>query len=309
MQEKKNIRLIISLLLLIIATVLTAWLMNRSDQDVVDKDLFKTADLKSVDEITLESTNGKTKLEFNGTKWKINDRYDADRDLIDVLFATLQQAAPKRPVATSLRDSISNYLKKAGVKVSLYIDGKKIKTFFAGGNERKTQAYFNDAENNAPYVMVIPGYRVYTSGIFELEANGWRDKRIFNFNWRNFKSLTATFPAQPDQNFKATFIDHYFGIEGITAVDTTKLNDYLDAVSLLTADRFIEKGLDSLLIQRPILIIEVADVADRHFKLSIYPTRKNELARGILGEDQYVVFRQEKFEEIFRKKDYFRKPD
>jgi hypothetical protein len=312
MQEKRNIRLIISLLVLVVATSLALCLLNRNSDDV-DQNLFKVADLKSIDHITLESAHGNVDLKFDDVRWMINSKYQADRNLIDVLFATLQQIEPKRPVAATMHDSISNALEKSGVKISLFADNKKIKTFFAGGNKHKSQAYFKTEGNGTPYITVIPGYRIYTSGIFELDENGWRDKRIFNFNWQNFKSLTTTFPAALNQNFKVSFIDRYFGVEGVAVADTTKLNNYLDAVSLLVADQFIQKGYsrqyDSAFALPPAMIIDVMDAADRHFKLSLYPINKKEAVPGIVGEDQYLVLSQRKFREIFRKKDYFKKTD
>jgi hypothetical protein len=312
MQEKKNIRLIVSLLLLIAATVVVSLLMNRPEK-TVDKTIFKVADLKSIDQVTLESHGKKTELKFNGTKWKVNDQHNADRNLVDVLFATLQQAEPKRPVASSLRDSISASLEKTGVKVSLFDHGKMVKTFFAGGNRKKTEAYFKEEGNGAPYVMIIPGYRVYTSGVFELDENGWRDKRIFDFNWQNFKSLQASFPAEPSQNFKTSFANRSVTIEGISSVDTTRLNNYLDAVSLLMADAFINKDdlktYDSVLARGPSVIIDITDVADRHYKLAVFPPAKDKSVPGVMGEDQYVVFKGRRISELFRKKDYFRKHD
>jgi hypothetical protein len=295
--------------LLIVATVVIAWMSAQPDV-AIDKSIFKVEDLKAIDKIMLVSGKGKIELKFNGTRWRINDQYEADKNLIDVLFATLQQAEPKRPVSSSLKDSLANALEKNGVKISLFSLDQQEFTFFAGGNLQKTQAYFKKQGDETPYIMIIPGYRVYTSGIFELEENGWRDKRIFNFNWRNFKSLTATFTDVPNQNFQVTFIDHYFGIEGIKSVDTTKLNNYLDAVSLLTADAFIEKNslknIDSLLAQAPQVTIQVTDVANRQYELSVYGARGNSSSLlGKIGGDQFIILNPRKLTEILRKKDYF----
>jgi hypothetical protein len=308
MQEKKNIRLLVLLVLLITATVIVSW-MNIQPETTVNKNIFKVQDIKAIDRITLESANGKVELEFNGARWKINDKYEADRNLVDVLFATIQQAEPKRPVASSMKDSITNLLIKQGIKVSLFSKDQPHEIFYAGGNQKKTQAFFKREGDDMPYVMIIPGYRVYTSGIFELAENDWRDKRIFSFNWRNFKNLTATFPSESDQNFKVTFIDNYFGVEGITPVDTAKLNSYLDAVSLLTADSFIGrnsfKAYDSLLNSEPEVIIEVTDVADRRYQLFLYRSKEKQTMTGKVENDQLAVFNRKKLSEIFRKKDYF----
>jgi hypothetical protein len=194
MQEKRNVRLMISFVLLTAITVIAYWwLTSESTTIKIDKNIFKVEDFKSIDQVVIESPSGKVELKYGSSKWLVNEKYEADRNLIDVLFATLQQAEPKRPVAASLKDSLVNVVKHEGVKVSLMSDDKSVKVFFVGGNASKTQTYFLLDGTDDPYLMTIPGYRVYVSGIFELAENGWRDKRIFNFRWENFKSLTASF--------------------------------------------------------------------------------------------------------------------
>ena len=168
MQEKKNKRLAIILLVLLGATAAVYWSGGSDNQYVVDKNLFKNFDLKTVDQITLESSNGKVDLKFNGSRWKVNDQFEADANMIEVLFATLQQAEPKRPIANSLQDSTGKAIERDGVKVNLLAEGKSVHIFYAGGNAQKSQGIFKTEEDNQSYQVIIPGYRVYVSGIFEL---------------------------------------------------------------------------------------------------------------------------------------------
>src|SRR5687768_18598100 len=89
----------------------------------VDPFMFKDFDFKSVDQVVLESRTGRVDLKFNGTKWKVNNQFDADPSMVEVLFATLQQAEPKRPLAASIQDSVCNELGQNGVKVSVIASG------------------------------------------------------------------------------------------------------------------------------------------------------------------------------------------
>ena len=164
--------------------------------------------------------------------------------MVQVLFATIQQAEPKRPLPLGIQDSVSQELRQNGVKVSLISSGTPELTFYAGGNGQKTQAYFSVDKGDAkPYLVTIPGYRVYVSGIFEVEEKDWRDKLVFGFNWRNFESLQASFPNSPSDNFQVVFQDNYFAVQGLNAVDTAKLNDFLDDVSLLTVEEFTDQAI------------------------------------------------------------------
>lgn len=306
MQEQKNKRLAISLLVLTAITVAAYFLSTAERTESVDKDLFRVADPSTADRVVLESANGKVELALNGSRWKVNDRYDADRNMIEVLMATLREAEPKRPVAASVRDSLSAHLDQRGVKVSVWSEGQLLKRFTAGGNELKTQAYFKDAQTGRVYVMTIPGYRVYVAGILELTENQWRDKYAFAFNWRNFASLQAEFPDKPAENFRVAMQGNFFGIEGLARTDTAKLNTFLDQVSLLTVNEYLEPGrfTDSLTQVKPLMIITVRDIAKKEYSLAIF-REKTSLVPGLLQKKQGVVFNRLKIQPILRPKSFF----
>lgn len=253
MFERRNKQQFILLFVLLSATVSLYWYGQRDLERSVDKNLFKNFDLEAIDEVSLVSETGSVTLKYNGSRWKVNDDFNADANMIDVLFATIQQAEPRRPLAASLQDSVSRSLQQDGVKVSLISSGTTMKVFYAGGNAVKTQAFFLEENGSYPYIMTIPGYRVYVSGIFELGESGWRDKIVFGFNWRNFQRLEATFPERAADDFVVAMEDNYFSVAGLPQVDTTKLNDFLDDVSLLSVDEYLPASgaLDSLTSDKP----------------------------------------------------------
>jgi len=309
-QEKKNIRLLASFLVLTMVCALFYFFGGSSNQIDIDTSMFKVEDGSNINRVVLESTTGKVTLDFNGTRWSVNNTYEADRQLIKLLFATLEQAEPKRPVSNSQMDSINSMISRTGVTVTLYEGEKSIQSFRAGGNEQKTETYFQKSAGQPAYLMVIPGYRLYVSYILELDESGWRDKRIFNFNWRNFKSLNMIVPGDPSQNFSVSFKDQFFGISGIAEVDTTKLNDYLDAVSLLSAEQFIKPGLsnnyDSLLKTNASFRIEVSDISEKTYSLDLFAPLKNDrYVVGRIDEGQTVLFNPNTILPIARKKGFF----
>ncbi|MEQ8425691.1 MAG: DUF4340 domain-containing protein, partial [Cyclobacteriaceae bacterium] len=207
-QEQKNKTLAISLVVLLTITVGLFWLQGKRDE--IDIDLFRVPQLSDVDGISLRSRENQVLLSYEGSRWRVNNLYDADNQMITVLFATLQQVEPKRKVSALLAGSVASVLQNLGVRISLFQGESMVGEFYVGGNKSKTEAYFM-SEDNEPYVVTIPGYRVYAAGVFELGENGWRDKRIFNFNWRNFKRLEAQFRQQPDQSFSIEDLGSGFG--------------------------------------------------------------------------------------------------
>jgi hypothetical protein len=309
MQRRRNKLRFILLALLTMATMLVLWWIQPENRLDVDADVFQVPALNTISRVELTSDSSKVALSYEDNRWRINDQYDADAGMVQVLFATLQQARPKRPVARTQRDSIFNTLSRSGVRVELFAGSEKRKEFFAGGNEGKSQAYFADPESQEVYVMTIPGYRVYVSGILELGVNGWRDKLVFNFNWETFKTLEARFPQRPAGNFTVSMTRNFFGIEGIADADTAKLNTFLDDVSLLTVEEYLpEPGLsDSLLRREPELEFLVSDIANRSYRLRMFNFGPRQEVYGIIQDSQIALFHRRKFQGLLKPKSFFRK--
>src|SRR5688572_14769958 len=152
MQERKNKRLVFLLIVLLVSTVGVYWIRLKDSNPVVDKNIFQVADYKNIDRVTLKSNTSNVELSFNGSRWRINDRHDADRNLITVLFATLKEAVPKRPVAPSLQDSVNAVLKKNGVTVSLFSGQNMERQFLSGGDPLKGRTYFKDPARDETYL-------------------------------------------------------------------------------------------------------------------------------------------------------------
>jgi hypothetical protein len=310
MPKRNNIYLLGSLLVMTAFLVGIMFFGNSKDRISVDKNLFKVADQTKIDRVILKKANEQIELHFDGSKWMVNNSFEADRQLIQVFFATLLQAEPRRPVAQRLRDSIHQQITKSGVEVKLYEGEMLMKNFRVSGNDRKTETYYEHASDISPYLMTIPGYRVYVAAIFELNPYDWRDKRIFNFNWQNFKRLTASFSGNEKENFAISFQDKFFGLEGIPEADTTRLNDYLDAVSLVQVVRYLPLGespaYDSMLTTNPYYSIEVSDIANRTYRLDLYPPIKQDPAvLGKLSDGQAVLIGREDLIRLDRKKSHF----
>jgi hypothetical protein len=311
MQERKNKRLAILLGVLCSITAIVYYFSSRDGSIEIDKNVFKNYDLKSINEIILESRKGKVELKFNGAKWQLNNKFDADPSMVEVLFATLQQAEPKRPLAAAIQDSVCDALSQNGVKVSLIASGKPESIFYAGGNEQKTQTYFCTADaDRKPYLMSIPGYRVYTAGIFELAAKDWKNKYVFGFNWRNFQGLEAQFPQDPADNFSIAMQDNYFAVKGLVSVDTAKLNDFLDDVSLLTVDEYVDtvnfQGSGGKPL--PAMIIRVTDIGRRVYTLELYkPSGSAQGVRGLINGAEWALFDPRKIQAVLKPKPFFGK--
>ena len=306
-QGRKNKKALITLVVLLILTVASAFLVQTDSRPGVDKSVFKKVDMETVNKIRIESRQDTVELSFTNSRWRVNNAYPADRNLITLFFATLKQAEAKREITETLADSISRAIDQDGFRVTLFSDDQAIQTFVTAGNNSKTQSFFKDPVSGKVYLMSIPGYRVYVSGIFELKTGGWRDKMVFGtFNWRNFQSLEAQFPEKPGENFKVVAEGTgLFGIPGIKT-DTAKLNTFLDDVSLITVEEYVESTSlrDSLTQVKPFLNLIVNDITGKQHSLKVYRQTKN----GVLGiwmDNEAVLFNPQSVREIIRPKSFF----
>ncbi len=290
---------------LLVVSVGLFWLLRDEERPVVDRDAFTVMETEKVNRVTLSRASDTVTLAYDGTRWTANGR-EADLQMIKVLMATLRQAEPHRPVAARMTDTVKSQLNRRGTAVTVVQNDGTTFSFLSGGNRGKTEAWFLKSGETQPYIMIIPGYRVYVSGIFEMDAGGWRNKRIFDFNWRNFKSLNATYSKEPAAGFTVEMKQRYFGIRGLDPVDTTKLNDYLDAVSLLLAKRFVTASADTVKRGDPVARIEIRDIADRSYSLDLFaPVGEDPEAFGRLSDGQLVAFERADIAAIVRRKGWF----
>lgn len=308
MHQKRNIRLLISLCVLSVLTAALMFFMKQSENQKIDLALFRVEDLKAINKVVLEKQGEKIELTFDGARWKVNDQL-ADRSMIDVLFATLQQAEPKREVSDKLADTLRIELQQQGVQVSLFQSNELALKFLAGGNASKTQAYFTKPGEDEVYVMVIPGYRVYTAGIFELEESGWKDKYVFNFNWRNFQSMNVTVEDSPENSFEIAMGKSYFEVKGLAEVDTTRLNDYIDAISLLTVDYYLTKTASQeyadMFATAPGFEIKVFDIGGKSYTLKLFPQQGGQQVLGVFQGSQAAQFDVRKVAPLLRNRSWF----
>lgn len=309
MVEKKNKTLAVSLMASILAIVAFWFFAFRESKIQVDESALVVNDLGNVDRVEMESSRGKVVLHFDGNKWVVNDQFPVDRRSIQVLFGTVESIRPRRPVSEKQLESVRKQLQSAGTIVRFYAKDNLMKTYTAGGNPAKPEAWFQVGDGD-PMIVNIPGYRVYAAGVFEQDANDWRDKRVFPMNWRNFKSLTTTFTKDPAATFTIAGKGNIFSIQNMEAVDTAKVNTYLDDVSLLVGESYYTMGqrarIDSLLAGPISFDVVVTDVGDNSFRLEVFPPLRTE--SNVFGRlnGEYLVFPRNEMVRIAKKKSWFR---
>ena len=269
----KNYKLMLMLGGLLVVSLALRFSGNKRPSSGFRVDLFSVSDTAAVQSILLK--NGEIEIARTAqNSWKVNDQYGLDPSLKTVLLAVLNQVTIKRPVSKIQQEEIATAL-SGGTRASVTSEGGNL-AFYAGGNPARTQSYFMLEGTDQPYIVEIPGYRNYISGLFELTELQWRDRRLFNTHWRSLQSLKVSYPDKPSNNLHIYFEDEFFKIEGLNAMDTTALMTYLEPFQYFEANEFIAPGFsplyDSLSKTQPLAVIELNEInADNNQVLSIFP--------------------------------------
>src|SRR6185295_5940058 len=141
MRQNRNTILMFTLTGLILASLGLAYFSADESKQEIDRAYFRIDNTEKIDRVILHSQKGDIELKFENNRWRVNETWDADVQMIKVLFATLRQIEPRRPVAAAMRDSVAGMLENNGIQVVLFEGGEKRLTFLAGGNADKTETW------------------------------------------------------------------------------------------------------------------------------------------------------------------------
>ncbi|MEM7108473.1 MAG: hypothetical protein AAF519_09630 [Bacteroidota bacterium] len=305
-QRRKNITLLVTWLALVVVTAVVIALQESNDRIDVTRDLFAVEDVNTIDQVVLSGEEVNT-LDFVNGNWMLNDKYKADLQRVTVLFAILKQNRIRRKAANKLTAVLDSAFQVGGIKVQFLASGRSVIEFQVLGLNGLT--YFSDGNEN--YVVEIPGYRVDLAGIFELDQGGWRNPLVFDINWANLKEVNMIFPGRPAEAFDVVYRRRLLTIRDTQSVDSTKLTDFLDNVSLLYVKDYlsekeaIDSGLDTIDLKASIF---VSDVGNKQHTLSIYNSSKEEdEVFGWIDSTDYAIFDFNMVRKVLRPKTYFLK--
>ncbi len=304
-QRTKNIRLIIVWLVLLLVTIAAFVFDEQGDQISVPRDVFAVEDVSTIDEVVFSSSGFSNRLIFTNGQWVVNDTYKADPQRVTVLFAILKQNKVRRKVSASKKSEVDSIMKGQGIEIKFLESGSVTKQFNVVGKDGLT--YFSDDRDT--YIMEIPGYRVDLAGIFQLDEGGWRNPLVFDINWANLQEVNMLFPGRERDQFDVVYKRRYYTIKQLPDVDSTKLTNFLDDVSLLFVNDYLDD--DELkaykdLTREPMATIIVKDVGSNYHTLTIYQEIEGEdQIIGSIDSTDYGVFDFEMIRKILRPKRYF----
>lgn len=307
MQKKKNIRLIIILLSLVVVLVASSFFDNKPSRLDVPRNLFEVANTNNINTVKFVSKTGQNELQFANNQWRINKNYNADPQRVTVLFSVLKQVKVRKKVSKLQTALVDSLLQTSGVKVQFYAGNELAKEFTVAGEEDKSISYFNDGEDS--YIVQIPGYNVYIANIFNLDENGWRDPLVVNMDWINLNSVSVLYPAKPEEEFKVSFINRDYVMEGIDQPDSLKVTDFLDDVSrLFVNDYLFEEELKEYgtPLEKKQATVVVNDVADNNYTIEFFDKVKDDQMVIRIDSGQFALISYSKARKILKPKSFFK---
>ena len=307
-QQKKNIRLLITWLLLVAVTSFVYFSQGPSERVNVPRDLFSLTDPSVIDRIRLSSATAENTLKYSNTVWKVNDLYKADPQRVTVLFAILKQNRTRRKVAKNRQGTVDSLMASNGIDVVFYRGAEEVKKFRVASSEDGNLSYFQQRPGEN-YVVEIPGYRVNLAGIFELDENGWRDPLVFDINWANLQEVNLSYPGRAAGQFDVIYDGRSLQIRQLAEADTAKLTELLDKISLLHAREYLDAEEIEEYPGYPAptqAIVTVRDITGNFYTVEFFEqgTDQQEIL-GRIDSTGYAVFEFNQVRRILRPKRYF----
>jgi len=275
-------------------------------------DIFSVQDTSKIDQISIKSAKEVIELTKVDGIWMLNDEFKAEQNIVKILLSILKDAEVTRSVPASQQKEIAAFIKNKGYLVEISGSGEIRNTFFSSGNKNKTVSYMMEVDNAEPYIINIPGYGSYVAGIFEIPKNDWRDRLILSTNWRSLQKLNIKYTDFPEYDLTIKFDFNFLTVEGVQALDTSRMMAFIDEFNFLQTDRYLAKGqnekYDSLLQTPATVSLSIEDINATNSKsINFFPLLPEDpMMLGYVEEDeQMVLFEAQRIQQLFAVKDDF----
>lgn len=309
---KKNLLLLGILLAL---GIVIYFIVNRSHTSTLANEPltnFAIEDTSTVTKLFIADHVGNTiKLERqpNNKLWKLNDKYLAREDAVNLILDMVKRISVRGSVPASGRDNMMKMIASSGKKLEIYTgEDTPAKIYYIGTNTPDHMGTIMLLEipelgrSQEPYICHIEGFTGFLNPrIFSSEME-WRYTGVFEYPELQFKSVKVEHLAIPNQSFEMTYGgDNAIGIKGCTpdgkcnvqmnAIDSVGIKDYLllyKKVHVESYNTYLKpQAADSIKRQVPVHRITVVDNNNQSHSVSIYPKRAKAPVpdeNGILSE-------------------------
>src|SRR5688572_26297176 len=249
---KKNTILLIVVLALAAAG---SWYYFNNKRSTISEALrdFGVKDTGSITKLFLANKSGQqTLLEKQPDgDWLMNGKYLARPDAMQTLLETIHNVEVRSPVAKAAYNNVIRNIAANAIKVEIYNDQGKLKTYYVGGPTQDQMGTFMYLENSTvPFIIHIPGFDGYLTPRYIANETEWRVKTVFRLGDGKLKSLTVSDFIQTDRSFSLNRNQNgtyqMFDKSGneVENLSQDKVINYLESYRMLNFEMY-EKSLSS----------------------------------------------------------------
>ncbi|BDD03506.1 hypothetical protein [Aureibacter tunicatorum] len=241
---RKNHKLLT--IFLTLATLNIALLFLFKENNVIkesnnDKPDFHLESTEGITQISMISDTLNVMLSKANNKWLVNNNYELDPNMKAVLFSVLKDVRVQRAVNNTQKKKLASQGKINGTHVKIMQGDKILRDFFAFGDANNQRSYFLNATSEEPYLVHLPGYESYVTGIFGVNPNDWRNRYLIKSTWETIKEISINNVAHPQEEIKIKADGRLFSIDGVANLNTEKMMAYIEGITNMQAIRFINK--------------------------------------------------------------------
>jgi len=257
-----------SIILIITLAIIAAFMLmnNRSGTFRNKSNSFAVDDTSNITKFFLaDKKNNTVKVERSANgNWILNDKYEVNPTMVQVMLKTFILIESKEPVARATRNTVIRMMAGKSVKTEIYQRVYRINLFNSiklFPHEKLTRTYYvGDAtmDNNGtfmlmqgseePYVVYIPGFRGFVATRYSALEADWRSHSVFRFRVPEISSVTVKFNEKPEMSFRINNQDNrLFTLttlqdnRNIDHFDTLRLVEYLSLFKNLNYERILDE--------------------------------------------------------------------
>lgn len=294
----------ISIIVLVALALIAAFLLMKNSGGSFRKksNVFAVSDTSNITKFFLADKNNNTVLverSANGS-WVLNNKYEVNPSMVQILLKTFILIDIKAPVAKSTRNTIIRLLAGKSVKteiyqrvyrinlfnrIKLFPHEKLTRTYYVGDATMDNSGTFMLMEGSEePYIVNIPGFRGFVSTRYSAMEADWRSHSVFRFKVPEIRSVSVSFNENPERSFMITnqnnrsfslvsMIDNRI----IERFDTSRVVQYLSMFHDLNYERVLDDMIktkrDSILATIPTYEITLVDKLGKAHTLKTWKRR------------------------------------
>lgn len=170
---------------------------------------FAVKKAASITRIVLDDTDKRhIELKLNNGKWHVNNTYPAREELITQLLDAITRVTSLTPVPSNAHDNVMRQLLTRHIKVQVFTgkNDKPEKVYYVGGATVDNKGTYmlleiDGTPASRPHITYLPGFYGYLTPRFEMDAEVWRSRVLFNETAGDIQKLTLTYSNEENKSF------------------------------------------------------------------------------------------------------------